>query len=424
MKLLAPALLALAALTAPAQAATVEVRGDRMHYVAASGERNDLRFDSPSSQTLRVTDTGATIAAGAACHSIDAHSAECTFSGRVDGVELSAADMDDVVVSDGPPLYADGGTGDDRLEGSEGGSDTLSGGGGHDRLMGRRGQDTLSDGDDASAVDSDVLEGGGDADVVSYAPRSAAVTVDLRDPGRDGQRGEGDVLRGFERALGGAGDDRIYGTNDLNALAGGAGDDRLVGRGHADELDGGDGDDVLLGGHGYDSFRPGAGSDRVDGDTGYDSVFDPTARDHLRCGSAPRDAVWNPAARTPIPRDCEVLRYQYDFDSDTSTRLEILSHPTLLRRGSATFSMTCAFPPELDGGCAATSGTIRLRDSHGSSLGSGSIGESAQRQRSVRVRLTSAGRRAVARRRGVVAEVLLSGSGLPDASWRIRLKRG
>lgn len=51
----------------------------------------------------------------------------------------------------------------------------------------------------------------------------------------------------IENAVGGSGDDSLYGNARNNQLIGGAGNDILVGRGGADRLEGGDGDDILIG---------------------------------------------------------------------------------------------------------------------------------------------------------------------------------
>jgi hypothetical protein len=64
-----------------------------------------------------------------------------------------------------------------------------------------------------------------------------------------------------------------------------------------------------------------------------------------------------------------------------------------------------------------------MYDTRGTLLGGGAIADNADRERRVTVTLTRAGRRAVARRRGVVAEVALSGRRLPAATWRFRLAR-
>jgi Ca2+-binding RTX toxin-like protein len=59
----------------------------------------------------------------------------------------------------------------------------------------------------------------------------------------------------IETAIGGAGNDRLFGNEAANTICAGAGKDRLTGRG---------GDDLL---------RPGPGADRVDGGPGIDTLW-------------------------------------------------------------------------------------------------------------------------------------------------------
>ena len=67
-------------------------------------------------------------------------------------------------------------------------------------------------------------------------------------------------------AIGGEGDDLIFGRAAKNdELKGDGGDDTIWGREGDDELHGGAGDDILRGGAGDDIFHPGSGSDVIDG---------------------------------------------------------------------------------------------------------------------------------------------------------------
>jgi hypothetical protein len=160
-----------------------------------------------------------------------------------------------------------GGAGNDRIEGGPTG-DTLLGGAGNDAVFGREGNDELFGGNGRYAdpvqpgvdsldggvgddslddqdrgsrtvqlIDSDSIVGGtGDDTVNSYQNRVADLYVDLSEPRRDGQRGEGDDLSGVERLFGGDGDDRLYGDGDANFIFGNAGDDDIAGRGGDDQL--------------------------------------------------------------------------------------------------------------------------------------------------------------------------------------------
>jgi Ca2+-binding RTX toxin-like protein len=100
-------------------------------------------------------------------------------------------------------------------------------------------------------------------------------------------------------AIGGAGDDVIYGTDLSDHLQGGAGDDLIHGLGGSDLLDGGTGDDQVFGGAGTDTLLGGTGDDLLDGGAdddqlsggdGSDSLFGGTGHDQLDGGTG-NDAV-------------------------------------------------------------------------------------------------------------------------------------
>ena len=248
-----------------------------------------------------------------------------------------------------------GGAGNDAVFGREG-NDELFGGNGHyddpvqpgvDSLDGGAGDDALDDQDRGSRtvqqIDSDSIVGGvGDDTVNSYVNRVAGVYVDLSEPRRDGQRGEGDDLVGVERLWGGDGDDRLYGDGDANVIVGGAGDDDLAGRGGKDELLATQGD-------------------TASGDLGRDRIIifrDSTG--YIRCGSG-RDLVeleeWvaQPRARDArtaarISKTCE--RMTWHGESFTPTPVDIrqsgrITFGRLPFRG-ARFLLTRATPPYVE----------------------------------------------------------------------------
>jgi Ca2+-binding RTX toxin-like protein len=122
-----------------------------------------------------------------------------------------------------------GGAGADRLTGSARGEE-LDGGAGDDVLDGGAG--------------ADVLHGSAGTDTVTYAGRTAPVTVTLDGAAGDGEAAEGDLVDAdVENATGGEAADRLTGSGGANVLVGGGGDD---------VLDGGLGADVLGGGAGVD----------------------------------------------------------------------------------------------------------------------------------------------------------------------------
>jgi Ca2+-binding RTX toxin-like protein len=124
-----------------------------------------------------------------------------------------------------------GGAGDDTLTGNNA-VNVLSGGAGNDLLDPGRGA-------------GDQLIGGLDSDTVTYATRTATVSLDADGLADDGEAGEADVIdTDVENLVGGSAADRLTGTAGANVLSGGAGNDVLDGR---------DGADVLLGGAGTDT---------------------------------------------------------------------------------------------------------------------------------------------------------------------------
>ena len=124
--------------------------------------------------------------------------------------------------------------------------------------------------------------------MLSYASRTAPVRLRLTSEARGGERGERDVLRGFESAEGGSDDDELEGAAGPNRLVGGPGDDRLSGRGGDDRLDGQAGADLL---------RAGSGDD---------VIVAPSRGDRVACGPG-FDALRQAAARITVPADCDSM---------------------------------------------------------------------------------------------------------------------
>src|SRR5215212_9102927 len=274
----------------PASASTVSVRHrhgtlglDEVHYRAAPGEANRVFVSATADSegaTVTVTDSGASIAAGANCTSLGPHSARCTkraASDNMSGLAIELRDRDDRLSVGNVSVRADGGPGNDRITAGPGG-DRISGGGGRDALFGGAGPDVLTDGDrdgarGAAGPGPDVMDGGeGFYDLISYSQRRRAVRLDIGDGARDGAPGEGDDLRGAERLQGGAGDDWLGGDARANTLLGGRGDDRLYGRASDVPVSGAFPYDVLIGGRGRDRLYGGPGPDVLKGHSGGDRL--------------------------------------------------------------------------------------------------------------------------------------------------------
>jgi Ca2+-binding RTX toxin-like protein len=155
-----------------------------------------------------------------------------------------------------------GGSGNDVLEGGDD-NDSLAGGPGNDTEYGGLGDDTFDEGTAPNGADTFI--GGGGFDLVSYAGRTANLTVTVGVGANDGEVGEGDDLRDdIGGVQGGTGNDTMTCAATIGCtLRGGPGNDTLTGRG---------GDDTLLGEAGNDLLQPGPGNDVINGGPGTDTI--------------------------------------------------------------------------------------------------------------------------------------------------------
>jgi len=153
-------------------------------------------------------------------------------------------------------------------------------------VYGGAGADLFSQGTAATA--SETIYGGADTDTVSYALRTAIVTVTVGSTvGPDGITGEADDIKSDVEIVtggtlgdtmtaaagvavtfnGGTGNDTLIGDSAADTLNGDAGNDTLRGAGGADILNGGDGNDTFdeeTATNGSDIFNGGAGIDTLD----------------------------------------------------------------------------------------------------------------------------------------------------------------
>jgi Ca2+-binding RTX toxin-like protein len=438
----------------PERDASPDLERDVVAFTASAGEVNTVTArhvatGGQDSGTWQITDATATLIAGAGCTRIDEHNASCTpATGRFlagatfelgDGNDSlttladNTASGNDVLAGSGGSgddrfaigtnhfvsvsgddgdddfsaaarrgvevhsLLMNGGPGNDRLDGSSG-PEFLDGGGGEDVLFGRGGQDELTDGDrdtvdPALSPGPDRLDGGTGTDTVSYAKRTAAVSVDLESDAGAGRAGENDAIVRVESVYGGRGDDRLAGSARRNDIRGGRGADRILARGGDDSIDPGPGEDVVS------------------------------------CGPSQFfDYVHDPRRTTLVGSDCELVTVG-------SFRATYDPYPKRIDRDRLTFELYCPGPDDEEfGSPSSCAGSARLTTASAPHrvLAAAPIrrGPWMEWQRlQLALPLTAAGQRVADRRRGVRAVVRVhfrDGPGPREEpalfAWMIRLK--
>ena len=384
-------------------------------YRAAPGEHNDVIIERTAGfYSATISDAGAVVSAGASCEQVDAHTARCqTSNPPVFHVELDDANDRLRPSRDNGTVLANGGPGDDILDLGQGfASGTLDGGSGRDELHSGQYGGILRDGDrDGATGDAgpgpDLLIGGpSDYDTVSYEERTNPVSVDLAG-GAAGADGEGDVVRAVESAIGGAGPDRIAGTDASNDIFGGTGADTLIGRGGDDQL-GRTPTPIGL----FDAAPARFG----------------TRDDRVLCGAG-RDWVWLPSLRTFIDATCETVFVRRTlppaFGAQRRELWSVPAHP--VRRGSSmTYSVTCSRDEDDEDPRRAAlkcSGTVTLRDTRKNRLLATGTLPQGHNVLAARLTFTPTGRRLATRRNGVRAFLRLRGRNLPKAAWTTRIGR-
>jgi Ca2+-binding RTX toxin-like protein len=154
-----------------------------------------------------------------------------------------------------------GGTGNDRLTGSNaanlldggGGDDTLNGGDAADTLRGGLGNDTLEGGNGNDTLDAeaapngnDTMRGGAGIDLVTYGARGSQINVTMDGLTPGGESGEADrIATDVENLRAGPADDMVVGNDLDNLLEGGDGIDQLSGAAGDDTIDGEAGEDTI-----------------------------------------------------------------------------------------------------------------------------------------------------------------------------------
>lgn len=232
---------------------------------------------------------------------------------------LNGGEGDDTFTTN-VPVYVDGGSDDDTLDGHNAndgatlhggdGSDSILGGAGHDSITGgdaadyiegRAGNDTFDggSGDDTlvGGNGNDSMIGGSGADLADYSyvttgTNDLNLSLDGVANDTNSVTGETDNLdTSIEHITGGAGDDTLVGSSAGNMLIGGTGNDSIAGSSGNDTMTGGDGADTLSGSSGSDSLDGGVGSDLVDGDGDIDTLIGDAGTDTLSGDSGNGDVI-------------------------------------------------------------------------------------------------------------------------------------
>ncbi|TDR94850.1 M10 family metallopeptidase [Enterovirga rhinocerotis] len=140
-------------------------------------------------------------------------------------------------------------------------------------------------------VGNDLYSGGGGGDTVDYSAARGGLRVDLGSTAAQSVGGGFgvDKLLSIWNLIGGAGADRLTGSDAWNEISGGDGADLIAGRGGNDTLIGGAGNDTLDGGTGADAMFGGAGNDiyvvdDISTDTPFFGIVGDTVREDTVAG--------------------------------------------------------------------------------------------------------------------------------------------
>ena len=293
-------------LTGTALAATASVEPsnkfpdfDAVTYVAGAGETNDVTMTLvfEPSFGLEIVDPGATIAVGPGCTSVASDTARCSFVHSL--IEIDLGDGNDQLALNvrfgEVAAVVQGGDGNDTINAPGGpfslaylfggpGNDVLRGGSGDDVIDGGLGADVLSGGTSVSCATRGCFA---DTDTLTYATRTANVSVDADGVADDGEALEGDMVRSnFERIVGGRGNDVLAGSIAKSFFEGEAFPfgSKLEGRGGNDVLRGGRATDSLVGGGGNDVVRGNRAGDTIWGYRGSDRLIGGGGQDELNGG--------------------------------------------------------------------------------------------------------------------------------------------
>ena len=171
-----------------------------------------------------------------------------TIYGEAGDDRISGGEGDDIILGGIGNDVIEGNDGNDTLDGDEGNDnlqggrsgDILFAGAGNDLASGGPGNDVISDGADEddvhgdddddyviAAMDAanDSYSGDAGEDTLDYSTATMSITVDLGRGSAEGREIGMDLIAGFERIIGGQGDDHFVAGSTSATLTGGDGDD-------------------------------------------------------------------------------------------------------------------------------------------------------------------------------------------------------
>ena len=217
------------------------------------GSESDVLFGEDGIDTVEGGTGDDTLSGGAGADLVKGDDGNDILHGGDDDDRMEGGTGGDTILAEAGDDLVEGGTGDDVLYGGVG-RDVVRGGAGGDRI-------TVS-----LDTEDDTYEGGSDADTLDMSNAMQSVAVDLFLGWATGAEIGLNTISGFEKIVGGSGDDSLSGSSGDEEIIGGGGDDRLSGEGGKDNLQGGTGDDCIVASrdHADDTYDGGDGLDTLD----------------------------------------------------------------------------------------------------------------------------------------------------------------
>ncbi|HEX8745294.1 MAG TPA: hypothetical protein VF712_19365 [Thermoleophilaceae bacterium] len=305
-----------------------------------------------------------------------------------------AEDYEDTEGSITETAYVHGGSGDDRIQGSQF-ADFIVPSKGRDKVFARGGGDWVQlepDGED------DYVRAAGGVDALRFNGSRRPVTVDLAAGTASAADGETDSIAGFERLHGGQADDVLLGTELADAIYGEAGSDRIDGRDGSDLLSG---ESPSVSGGSPNQITGGEGDDFVDARSD-----EPAPTSAVDCGAGSDNVAGETDDR--LDGSCELVAFrppndrflyeQPDFD------LAMRAFPVAREAGGdPVYEFPCpGAKARPNGGC---SGAVALTSPEGADYGSGAFTATPGQAVNVAVALNGAGKAALAAGTPVVVRV-------------------